>query len=272
MSAKRQNTRTNQQDLFGLDLLLEIAVPKSISPIPLPLPSQKQEISVAQMPQFSTEHFQHRLRIVIGEAFKLILTRNRTSLISFKRVQGELVIRMQEAFLGAPEQLIVDLGKWIKSPRGGAPKSIREFAGTIIHPEVRARSRKLYHQSETKVHDLKILYDKVNQEFFEGKIEVDITYGRDSSRQKVNVRRLGSFSRRQKLITIHPLLDDPRVPELIITFTIFHEMLHALQPDAHKRPHDKAFRIAEKQHPEYEKVMAWRKKNDRFLRGHGKVR
>jgi len=267
MKAKGEHFSGAQRDLFGGEQSIQAPPSRTEANkrIPAPLPVNK-NVTESMTPN-SAEEFHNILHRLIGDSLRLVVTQNRISLISFRRISGAVVVRLHQAFLDAPIVLIEDLARWIKSPRNGAPESIRLFSRGISHPPAVVQSRNCYTRTEANVHDLEILFDKVNQTFFGGRIDVKITYGRDSSRLKVRTRRLGSYTRERRLITIHPLLDNPRVPEFVIAFTIYHEMLHALQPVGHKRPHDVAFRKAEKEHPEYDKVMIWRKKNEKFLRG-----
>ncbi len=267
MGSKKSHNSDGQRDLFGEQPQVESEQPPSVPSRKKPAAPIETKIEIKSSLQTRAEQFHERLNNLIGEPTSLRITGNRTSLISFKRQLGTLNIRLHLAFLEAPDNVISDLVKWIKTPRNGSPNSVRLFAKNIPHPPVSESNRPHYTRTEANVHDLRILYDKVNEAFFGGKIDVKITYGRDSSRQRVRSRRLGSYSHRRKLITIHPLLDDPQVPEFIITFTIYHEMLHALQGEGHKRPHDSAFRKTEKSHPDYEKAMIWRQKHDEFLRG-----
>ncbi len=121
-----------------------------------------------------------------------------------------------------------------------------------------------------KVHDLKRIAEKVNGKYFAGKVGSVVTYGRDTSGRAVRSRRLGSFRRDNNLIVIHPMLDDPHVPEMVVEFTIYHEMLHAIQPIGTRRPHGGDFHRAERAHPDYEEVRRWKKENSDLLLRAGK--
>lgn len=216
------------------------------------------------------DEFKQALEWLVGQPISLTLTRNRTRLAGLRHRAKEIDVRLDEGFLEANPEVICAVANWIKHPRLGPSDIVRKFAGAISRPLLPPRAVRRVLVTKGVVSDLQKIYERLNVRFFEGKVAARITYGRDTSRQKVRSRRLGSYSHRLNRITIHPLLDNPRVPDFVIAFTVFHEMLHALQPAGHKRPHDAAFRGAERAHPDYERVMRWRKKNGKLLNGGGK--
>ena len=256
-----------QGDLFGGDSPLTKEEDKSLGYPVGPTKGAKKTIRDVDPILLKAEAFRSRISDRLGEKIHLHINNNRTSLISFKRRDGVLTLRLNAAFLEISETSIGELVLWIKSPRRGAPESIKNFVKTLPRQDSASPKKRLYAMTSAQVYDLKVLFHKVNNEFFDGQIKADITFGRDSSKQRVKVRRLGSFSHRHQLITIHPILDDKRVPEFVVEFIIYHEMLHALQPADHKRFHDKAFRTREREYPTYAKVMEWQKKNNKFLSG-----
>ena len=74
--------------------------------------------------------------------------------------------------------------------------------------------------------------------------------------------QFGCYDGRSALIRIHPALDSATVPEFVVRFIIFHEMLHAdMQPetdaDGRRYFHTPEFRRREKQHPDFEAVKQW---------------
>ncbi len=120
-------------------------------------------------------------------------------------------------------------------------------------------------ETSGEVYDLAKLLKKVNREYFQNKMDVRIRFGKDTSHQKVHSRRLGSYSHKKNLVTIHPLLDNPDVPQQVVEFTIYHELLHALQPKNIRRPHNPKFKELERKHPEYNFVRKWEKDNLDYL-------
>ncbi len=240
-----------------------------------------------------------RLTARVGRTVHLTVTENRVRMVSFRRDRDLVRLRVHLRFLYAPGEVIDALAGWIDSPKRGVPEQVREFVrgiearpakrapiqpdpsfppltpgkdGTLplpltpppitdAHPPGPVRTKGQYH-------DLTPLADNVNKRFFQGRITAAITWGRDTSRNRARTRRLGSYRPGQNLIVIHPVLDHKDVPEKVVAFIVYHEMLHALQPPLRgSRHHDKAFREKERAHPDYEWVQKWQEKHRKLIHG-----
>ena len=75
---------------------------------------------------------------------------------------------------------------------------------------------------------------------------------------------MGVYFHEQKVIRIHPALDDDRVPLHFVEMVVFHEMLHQVFPpeldeDGRRIVHGPSFRAAERRFPGYERARAWEK-------------
>jgi predicted metal-dependent hydrolase len=74
--------------------------------------------------------------------------------------------------------------------------------------------------------------------------------------------RFGSYVPQEDLIRIHPLLDQPFVPEYFVRYIVFHEMLHAYLGRSeglseHALSHSPEFRQMERAYPDYVCAQAW---------------
>lgn len=114
-------------------------------------------------------------------------------------------------------------------------------------------------------YDLKVLYDQVNNQYFEGKLKLDIRWvGNKYSMPKRRVM-FGSYNEDLKIINIHRRLDQSHIPLYFITFIIYHEMLHYVHPPIRQKRqkaqiHHPTFQEQEKLFAEYPLVEAYRKK------------
>jgi len=75
---------------------------------------------------------------------------------------------------------------------------------------------------------------------------------------------MGVYFHDQKVIRIHPALDDARVPRYFVEMVVFHEMLHQIHPPAvdavgRRIVHGPDFRAAERRFPGYLRARAWEK-------------
>ena len=120
------------------------------------------------------------------------------------------------------------------------------------------------------VHDLSIILEELNRCFFGSEVQSRITWGRGRvpSRRRFKRTRhitLGSYCRRQNLITIHPNLDRPGVPRFFVEAIVFHEMCHEVAGEERvggmRRLHTRRFRELERRYPMYGEAKAWARSN-----------
>ena len=83
---------------------------------------------------------------------------------------------------------------------------------------------------------------------------------------------MGSFAVEDRIIRIHPALDQDCVPDYFVAWIVFHEMLHGKhevkRENGRRRFHSAAFLDEERTFPEYDRACAWEKENlDRLLAG-----
>jgi len=115
------------------------------------------------------------------------------------------------------------------------------------------------------VYDLRHLFDELNEEYFEPLLKrPHMGWSKNKS-----YTRLGFYDATRHLIVISRIFDDDRVPENLIRYLIYHEMLHIYYPTIEKRGrrivHSREFKKTERQYPEYEMIQTWIKKNVRRL-------
>lgn len=77
----------------------------------------------------------------------------------------------------------------------------------------------------------------------------------------VSRRRFGHWDAAHGCIVISRVLDDPRVPEFVLDFVVYHEILHIIHPvengPGRRRIHTAAFLRDEKRFPRREEAEAW---------------
>jgi len=179
---------------------------------------------------------------------------------SYKKGLRTISLRLHEQFVHAEQDQLNELVLWIRNPKN-KPTFIKDFVNQI--PDRRPSAR-VYTRPIGVVFDLESYMKNVVVKYFNGHSFNDITisWGRKSPRKRVKSRKLGSFRHDTKQVIIHPILDDRRVPDYVLEFMIYHELLHSLQPNDIKRPHNREFREKEKRFNEYSEVVKWQEKSD----------
>jgi hypothetical protein len=127
-----------------------------------------------------------------------------------------------------------------------------------------------------RVHDLRAIFERLNAQHFEGKVEARIGWGPDRGRGRRRGRRrtikTGVYVQDARLIRIHPALDRPEVPELYVAAVVFHEMLHQVVPaqerGGRRVVHGPEFRRRERSYPHFAAAKQWEEANLSLLLAH----
>ena len=113
--------------------------------------------------------------------------------------------------------------------------------------------------------NLQEIFDRLNREYFDGKIQAEIGWGRDSKRKNRRAFRFGSYDRAKKLIRLHPRLNQEFVPFAVVELTVYHEMCHQWAPSVKRngvwRDHHADFKAKEKEYRFYQEARRWEKQN-----------
>jgi len=213
------------------------------------------------MPRLTREQLRQELEQIAHRTIRLTLTTNASSYVSFRPDRDPLDVRLQRAFLDAPDEVLVGVGRWLGGRLRRCPDVVDRFIN-CPPPELaeRVHTRRRDLKTEGRCYHLESLLERVNRRFLGDTVRVRITWGRRLPRRRVQARTLGIYYRGENVIVISPVLDQWLVPQWFVEFTIYHECLHALQ-SAGERPHGTAFRRRLRLHPRYGEAMQWEKAN-----------
>jgi len=130
------------------------------------------------------------------------------------------------------------------------------------------RGRKQIEDAQGRHHSLDAIYRELNAAYFNNQVDIRrLGWGARKS-----WGRLGHYDPTHHTITISPVLDSPKVPKAVVSYLLYHEMLHTLFDASagrtRKRHHTPAFNRAERAFPRYEAV---KKFLDRFCRTRGRA-
>lgn len=215
------------------------------------------------------------LRSLLGPKVIVTLTSNRATMLSFVRRRGVLYLRLHALFGEAPEAVLRACAAYANGRATEAEEELLDqFIEAHRHRLRKPDDRDLVVQPHGEVHDLASMLQALNAAHFGGKVEARITWSRalKKKKKKRHSMRLGSYCDEQKLIRIHPALDQEYVPAYFVESVVFHEMLHQLHgihegPEGRRCFHPPAFLEDERRFPDYERARAWEAKNlGRLLR------
>ena len=180
---------------------------------------------------------------------------------------------MHRMFLEAPKNVMEELACYLRK------KS--KVPSPVVKAFIEESTRKLDYSHQLKprqmqtlghIYNLEKLYEQINSQYFHGKVKLKITwYGKTTSRRRNKVT-FGLYSEPMKLIKIHRMLDNLSVPDYVIQFVIYHEMLHHTCP-AHVdkkgtlHMHDREFKKREEEFQHYRLAQEWIEENMPMLFG-----
>jgi predicted metal-dependent hydrolase len=204
------------------------------------------------------------LERLTGHTVALIVTDNTSTMMTVKRDKsgGGFKLRIHRMFLQADPRVIRALGDWVRRPRSGESGAvIDEFIRKHRHLIRRRRPNEIL-ITEGIHHDLREMYDTLNRKHFQGAVTAGITWGRMPPSRRRRSIRFGSYTAEDRLIRIHPLLDQAFVPDYFVRYIVFHEMLHAYlglgkATNGRRCVHSPEFRRREQRYPDYDRAVEW---------------
>lgn len=215
--------------------------------------------------------FQEELESNLGKKLKLKINDNRSTMLSVRWESDCTKVSMHRMFLDAPSHIIHALGCYIRQEHEVMDTQIKVFIEEglkkLDYSHLIDRS-KICHQGN--VYNLKDLYDEVNQEYFDNKLNLEITWFGKASQRNRSRCTFGLYHDPLKLIKINRLLDSPHFPKYILTYVIYHEMLHNVCPayideNGLNRVHSKEFKEREEKFRYFDLSQKWIKENQDHL-------
>ena len=130
----------------------------------------------------------------------------------------------------------------------------------------RAKGRKVITSAKGEVHDLEEIFSRLNSVYFQNSIpKPTLTW---SARNTFRI--LGHHDSTHETIVVSKSLDDKRIPQFVVEFVVFHEMLHIFHPteqrDGRHYNHTPQFRRDEKKFKYFHEAENWIEQNARMLK------
>ena len=208
-----------------------------------------------------------------GNGLRLTLTDNRYNIVAVRREPPTYVARIHRIFAAAEPRLVRALARYVVHNDRRASGILGEFIERHEHIISRTprRPRRVKLRAAGRVHNLQEIFDRLNQRYFEGTLQAQITWGPALFRAQQRSMKMGSFSVEDRIIRVHPALDRAEVPLFFVEWIVFHEMLHGrheIRRDGNRRCfHPPEFLAQEREFAGYQRASAWEKENvDRLFR------
>jgi hypothetical protein len=232
---------------------------------------------------------ERKLRMAFPGPVILSITDNRHSIITHRVQKGILHARIHHMFLDAPASVVDSLVRYVTKGDREASALLGDYIDENGSRLAR-RKRNAPLVSRGRHHDLLRLFQDINDRYFDGSVNAVITWGkgakggkggspaktRSASRRsrKLKARKtikLGSYSAVDRMVRVHPALDQKWVPRYFVAYIVYHEMLHHVIPASRGLGrvnfHPPEFKERERQFRHFERALVWERRHvGRLLR------
>ena len=203
----------------------------------------------------------------LGAPVRLQFTSNRSTMLTYREGESEMRLRVHEIFRSAPGPIWEAIAQYLADDDRAAGKLVDAFIEEAASELPQAN---VVLQPEGRYHDLSSILDQLNHTYFHGKSTARITWGSASGRRYRRSIQLGCYVSSDRLIRIHPSLDQAFVPHYYVAWVVFHEMLHevfGVERDRRHSIHPPEFVAIEQSYPDYVLCKRWEEANlHRLLR------
>ena len=194
-------------------------------------------------------------------------------MLSAKPKRGRLEVRLHHMFLTADEDILAAVGDYLGGDGSTAAAIIDRFIDQHRAHFVAASRPQAELRTDGLHYDLRAIVDDLSRRHFGGRVGVRVTWGkRVQPKRGQRSLQLGTYLPEERLIRVHPVLDQPWVPKYFVEAVVFHEMLHHDMPaviqNGRRHYHTAAFRKRERSFEYHSAAEQWQKDNLwRLLRG-----
>lgn len=213
--------------------------------------------------QYPLAEFQLELERALRKNVKLRINNNRSTMLSVKWEPECTKVSMHRFFLDAPKNIMDDLACYIKKESKQLTPDVKSFMEDRINQldYTHELSHEHLHQIGS-IYNLKEIMDQVNGVYFENSLDLNITWFQQQRKRYRSQFTFGLYQQPLRLIKVNRLLDRVDVPEYILSFVIYHEMLHHVFPSycdgkGKRKVHHQQFKSMEKRFHAYDHAMEW---------------
>jgi hypothetical protein len=222
---------------------------------------------------FLLSEFQKDLEKSLNKSVKLRINDNRSTMLSVKWEPDCTRVSMHRFFLDAPKNIMDELACYIRKEHPQLTPSVKSFIENQVNGlDYSHEVRKERLSAQGRYYDLERLMGEVNRNYFQSCLDLNITWFKHKRRRIRSQFTFGLYHQPLKLVKINSLLDTPEVPEYILSYVIYHEMLHHVYPSycdikGKRKIHHQEFKEMEKQFSEYDRARSWIEHNrERLIR------
>lgn len=177
---------------------------------------------------------------------------------------GTVQVELNECFIVAPDDVLAAAIRASVIPKATRDRAaVKAFSLTedaqevMLALELAGEPAAGAQRTRGRHYDLATVFDRVNRRYFRSAH----TRPRLLWSQRHSGRTLGHYQPSADTVMLSVSLDDPGVPDYVVEFVMFHELLHrqlgAQVVNGRVQAHTAAFRAAECRYPAFERTQKW---------------
>lgn len=181
----------------------------------------------------------------------------------------QLAIRVSDLLVDAPPQVVHSLALILlakvyrRTVDSSYHETYRSFILSSIMQERAKKARTTRGRGprpaipKGRWQDLDVIFNRLNTRYFEGKLERPrLAWSAKRSKQI-----LGRYDATYHTIFISPVFDSPKIPDFVLDFILYHELLHVKYPsralNCRMLTHTPEFRADELRFENYKRATEW---------------
>lgn len=155
-----------------------------------------------------------------------------------------------------------------------SPQAREIYSNFVKRAEIRetatqnkkTKGRKIITSARGDVYDLEEIFDRLNRTYFKNSLPKPVL----SWSARKTYRILGHHDATHETVVVSRSLDDRKVPQYVVEFVVFHEMLHIFHPTEHRGGrrynHTPRFRRDERKFAYFEEAESWIERSAKHLK------
>lgn len=212
---------------------------------------------------------QYKLADYLEAPVNLAITDNIHTMVSTRPMpDGSYKVRAHHMFLTADKRTVKAMAHYVARPSARPSRILGGYIReniSLIRERDKKQKRQVILRQQGKYFNLQELLDDLNRRYFEDKIDVQITWSKESPRRKRSSMRMGAYDHEARLVRINPGLDQDFIPRYFIEWIVYHEMLHNLLSfklvGGRRMSHTDDFHDHECQFEHYQEARQWERDN-----------
>jgi predicted metal-dependent hydrolase len=184
------------------------------------------------------------------------------ALYRLRKNKTHLEVQVSQGFMGAEPELLGALAAdMVLGKQPQRSQQIRAYSTSEDYTEIELAMElmveELIDAAKGHTYNLTQLFDQLNHTYFQGGLTQPRLYWSTVATR----RKFGHYQPSGDRVMISQTLDSPKVPEWVVEFVLYHELLHKYHGETwsngRRLVHTPAFRQDEKRYHAYAKAQAW---------------